>query len=114
MPRLSHSLIRTARRYHSLLPHLLRGCSDLQSAKLELKWLSEHVAEKRAGKCSSNDASLLRRLCQQRERGVPLQYLIGNEHFGDLLLKCRPGVLIPRPVLWLGLRIPLIRAIISI
>lgn len=32
----------------------------------------------------------------RRSRGEPLQYILGSEFVGDLEIKCRPGVLIPR------------------
>lgn len=35
-------------------------------------------------------------MVRQRERGMPLQYILGSEPFGDLDILCRPGVLIPR------------------
>jgi methylase of polypeptide subunit release factors len=31
-----------------------------------------------------------------------LQYILGTEFFGELEIKCRPGVLIPR---WVGLNV---------
>ena len=40
--------------------------------------------------------ALLGQLVRERARGRPLQYLLGTEYFGDLQIKCRPGVLIPR------------------
>ncbi len=43
-------------------------------------------------------AALLRHLVRERARGKPLQYLLGTEYFGDLEIKCEPGVLIPRCV----------------
>lgn len=37
-------------------------------------------------------------VCQQREeKGVPIQYLVGNWDFHDITLLVRPPVLIPRP-----------------
>lgn len=41
--------------------------------------------------------ALLTRLCRRRGIGVPLQYVLGSQPFGNLDIKCRPGVLIPRP-----------------
>ncbi|PYH41321.1 S-adenosyl-L-methionine-dependent methyltransferase [Aspergillus saccharolyticus JOP 1030-1] len=38
----------------------------------------------------------LRTLCHARSRGTPLQYLLGDQPFGDLTILCRKGVLIPR------------------
>lgn len=37
-------------------------------------------------------------LVKERSRGVPLQYLLGTEFFGDLELEVRRGVLVPRYV----------------
>jgi HemK-like putative methylase len=39
---------------------------------------------------------VLEDLVRRRARGEPLQYIIGNQPFGDLEILCRPGVLIPR------------------
>ncbi|KAF9892209.1 hypothetical protein FE257_002615 [Aspergillus nanangensis] len=39
---------------------------------------------------------LLRSMCRARSRGVPLQYIIGDQPFGDLQILCRRNVLIPR------------------
>lgn len=100
MPRLSNTLLRHARHLHPLLPSLLRPCRDLNSARNELRWLVEHAIS------SSNDAETkharhgsrqrLRQLVRQRERGKPLQYILGSQPFGDLDILCRAGVLIPR------------------
>ncbi|PYI15787.1 S-adenosyl-L-methionine-dependent methyltransferase [Aspergillus japonicus CBS 114.51] len=38
----------------------------------------------------------LRTLCHARARGTPLQYLLGDQPFGDLTILCQKGVLIPR------------------
>lgn len=35
-------------------------------------------------------------LVKKRSRGVPLQYILGSQPFGDLDILCRKGVLIPR------------------
>lgn len=34
--------------------------------------------------------------CESRSKHVPLQYILGNQPFGNLTLNCKPGVLIPR------------------
>ncbi|KAI4223207.1 MAG: hypothetical protein L6R36_005608 [Xanthoria steineri] len=39
----------------------------------------------------------LRRLCLDRSKGTPLQYILGDQPFGDLSIVCRKHVLIPRP-----------------
>jgi methylase of polypeptide subunit release factors len=96
MPRISHGLIRVASRQHARLPNLLRACRDLNSARLELKWIEEHVDAQKSWSHDRKQKKLYE-LCQARGRGVPLQYLLGSEYFGPLEIKCRPGVLIPRP-----------------
>lgn len=40
---------------------------------------------------------LLARMVHQRSHGKPLQYILGNQPFGNLEIECRKGVLIPRP-----------------
>lgn len=37
------------------------------------------------------------RLVEERARRVPLQHLTGEAAFRDLVLRCRPGVFVPRP-----------------
>ncbi|EEH41332.2 hypothetical protein PAAG_03618 [Paracoccidioides lutzii Pb01] len=39
----------------------------------------------------------LREMVRQRARGVPLQYILGDQPFGELEILCQRGVLIPRP-----------------
>jgi len=41
-------------------------------------------------------AEIAQDLCRKRSKGIPLQYLLGSEFFGELEITCRPGVLIPR------------------
>ncbi|KAI4864626.1 S-adenosyl-L-methionine-dependent methyltransferase [Hypoxylon rubiginosum] len=108
MPRLPPSLLRRA---HSISPHLaalLPVCRDLASARHELRWIREHVADlllpSRPRPRTANDSpreharnALLTRLCRRRGAGAPLQYVLGSQPFGDLDIQCRPGVLIPRP-----------------
>ncbi|PGH06598.1 hypothetical protein GX51_02224 [Blastomyces parvus] len=121
MPRLSPSLLRHAYSINPLLPLLLRECRDLPSAQNELRWLSEYAcAESRRSNNGDwhsrkaddrpmaqgmrhnedNSASSklrLQEMVQQRARGVPLQYILGDQPFGELEILCRRGVLIPRP-----------------
>jgi len=100
MPRLPTSLLRRARAQDPLLVPLLRTCRDLDSARNELRWLSENVEEKAVSNGMSQHGVAarqhLRRKCLERGRGKPLQYILGTEYFGELELLCRPGVLIPR------------------
>jgi len=110
MPRLSNALLRHARTINPLLALLLRPCRDLPSAHNELRWLREHVNERlvrRFGDEKDVPEQLRRRcvvnLCRQRATGVPLQYLLGSQPFGDLDVLCRKGVLIPRYALFYGM-----------
>ncbi|KAG4428310.1 hypothetical protein IFR05_016206 [Cadophora sp. M221] len=96
MPRLSTSLILQAYNKSELLPLVLRGTRTLDSACNELRWLREHVQSFKSTSPDQNHQRLLR-LCQRRSRGEPLQYILGSQPFGELDIKCRPGVLIPRP-----------------
>lgn len=54
------------------------------------------------GKAAQVDKSdwkdVLRRLVEKRARGVPLQYLLGTEWFGELEFRVERGVLVPRYV----------------
>ncbi|KUJ11442.1 S-adenosyl-L-methionine-dependent methyltransferase [Mollisia scopiformis] len=97
MPRLSHDLIRKAYSISSFLPLVLRGTRALDSAINELGWLKEHVFETSKTDCPKAHQKQLLQLCIRRSRAEPLQYILGSQPFGDLDIKCRPKVLIPRP-----------------
>ncbi|KAI1087040.1 S-adenosyl-L-methionine-dependent methyltransferase [Rostrohypoxylon terebratum] len=92
MPRLPPSLIRRAKAISPHLATLLPACRDLVSACNELRWIRRHVDKI----VPLRQEDLLDELCGKRGHGVPLQYLLGTQPFGDLEIKCRPGVLIPR------------------
>lgn len=97
MPRLSPQFLQHARRENSLLAVLLRTCRDLPSARNELRWLRENVERLSKGsRLNHTNKQWLRSLCRDRGRGKPLQYILGSQPFGDLDIRCRPGVLIPR------------------
>ncbi|KAF2688510.1 S-adenosyl-L-methionine-dependent methyltransferase [Lentithecium fluviatile CBS 122367] len=100
MPRLPTSLLRRAYALDPYLPALLGPCRDLCAAQNELRWLREHVdgvAEKRRARGGTlARAALLRELVGKRARGMPLQYILGTEWFGEVEIRCRKGVLIPR------------------
>jgi methylase of polypeptide subunit release factors len=100
MPRLPQFLLLQAQNVSPLLPLLVRATRSLSSAQNELRWLREHAlkASKARGHSPNRYQQLLLRLCQQRMKGVPLQYLLRSQPFGDLDILCRPGVLIPRSV----------------
>lgn len=107
MPRIPTTTILQAYQQSPLLPLLLQECRTLESARNELRWLREHAfsfSKSRlngrnapANSVSSKRTNLLRTMCKKRARGMPLQYILGNQPFGDLEILCRPGVLIPRP-----------------
>jgi methylase of polypeptide subunit release factors len=102
MPRIPNRLLRKAHAVDPFLPALLAPCRDLQAAQSELQWLREHVERVAKARRSRGDTlskgSLLRQLVTERASGKPLQYTLGTEFFGDLEIRCRPGVLIPRCV----------------
>ncbi|KAI1772808.1 S-adenosyl-L-methionine-dependent methyltransferase [Hypoxylon cercidicola] len=99
MPRLPPSLLRRAHRISPHLAALLPVCRDLASARNELRWIREHVGDllSRTRAPRKSEHGLLTRLCHRRGAGVPLQYVLGSQPFGNLDIQCRPGVLIPRP-----------------
>lgn len=109
MPRIPTTTILQAYQQSPLLPLLLQECRTLESARNELRWLREHAfsfSKSRlngrnapANSVSSKRTNLLRTMCKKRARGMPLQYILGNQPFGDLEILCRPGVLIPRSLL---------------
>ncbi|KAL8807449.1 MAG: hypothetical protein Q9200_004667 [Gallowayella weberi] len=98
MPRLPSHLRRHAYSIDPLLPLLLRSCRTLPSAINELRWLREHLLssfpQSHAAQRLLRDR--LHKLCLERSRGRPLQYILGDQPFGELLILCRKGVLIPR------------------
>ncbi|KAF1844809.1 S-adenosyl-L-methionine-dependent methyltransferase [Cucurbitaria berberidis CBS 394.84] len=100
MPRITTSLLRKARTIDPFLPALLGPCRDLYAAQNELRWLHEHVEKVAKARRAKGDTlaeeALLRQLVVERASGKPLQYILGTEYFGDLEIRCRPGVLIPR------------------
>ncbi|KAK3308187.1 S-adenosyl-L-methionine-dependent methyltransferase [Chaetomium strumarium] len=95
MPRLPPSLFWRARREISpMAAQLLPACRDLESAANELRWIRQHVRDTRS---PVPPALRVWRLVEKRGRGVPLQYVLGTQPFGHLEIRCKPGVLIPRP-----------------
>lgn len=97
MPRLSRALLLRAYNISPLLPLVLRETRTLSSAINELRWLREYVDNKTFHHHTPRQKSkTLLKLCQRRARGEPLQYLLGTQPFGELEIKCKPGVLIPR------------------
>jgi HemK-like putative methylase len=106
MPRIPISLLRQAHTLDPFLPALLASCRSLYAAQSELRWLREHVERVAKARRARGDmlakGALLRHLVKERVSGKPLQYILGTEYFGDLEIRCRPGVLIPRWVSWIA------------
>lgn len=97
MPRVPFSLIRAAQRENYLLPILLKECRTLDSARNELRWLRERAVHSQSlPRSKTGWRERLESMCQMRSQGVPLQYILGDQPFGDLEILCRRGVLIPR------------------
>lgn len=110
MSRIPTLVQRQATRQNRLLSPLLDQCGDLDSARNELRWLSEHAAKPKPASAAyrpfapkptplKNDPeklSKLEALVKRRAAGEPLQYIIGDQPFGELEILCEPNVLIPR------------------
>ncbi|KAL4911680.1 S-adenosyl-L-methionine-dependent methyltransferase [Aspergillus aurantiobrunneus] len=106
MPRIATSIVLRAHKQDPLLPFLLRECRSLELAKNELRWLRERAMHMtgfrlKDGTKGSKHAAvgwrrLLKSMCLDRSRGMPLQYILGDQPFGVLDIKCTRGVLIPR------------------
>lgn len=105
MPRLPTRDIKQAYKLHKLLPLLLKECRSINSAQNELRWLREWTMDSKSNKRRrlwskryqlSGRRSVLWSMCQARSKGMPLQYILGDQPFGDLEILCEKGVLIPR------------------
>ncbi len=82
---------------------------EVRSASLKISWqerllLLEYVAARslptliaRKEPLDPDQSSRLSDLIEQREKGVPLQLLLGTAAFLDFEVEVRPGVFIPRP-----------------
>lgn len=103
MPRLPTRDIIKAYRLHKLLPLLLKECRSIDSAQNELRWLREGVMDKILKLrytwpklYQTPCRTILGSMCRARSKGMPLQYILGDQPFGDLEILCERGVLIPR------------------
>ncbi|KAL4899285.1 hypothetical protein BDW74DRAFT_163842 [Aspergillus multicolor] len=96
MPRLKTRIILEAYKIDRLLPLLVRECRALDSARNELRWLREQAQKISTKHASIGWRRILKSMCRSRSRGVPLQYILGDQPFGELDIKCTKGVLIPR------------------
>ncbi|CAR25507.1 hypothetical protein ZYGR_0A00710 [Zygosaccharomyces rouxii] len=86
MPRVAPRLLKKALKAHSLLPLLLPACRSIEQSAQEFRWIRNELPNMKQ----------VRQACLQRFKLVPLQYILGNQPFGELDIVCRPGVLIPR------------------
>ena len=93
-------MILKAHQENHLLPLLLKECRTIDSARNELRWLRERAVRdsQSLSRSRSGWRTRLRSMCQLRSRGYPLQYILGDQPFGDLEILCKKGVLIPRYV----------------
>ncbi|KXT17333.1 hypothetical protein AC579_3868 [Pseudocercospora musae] len=96
MPRIRPQEFLKAKAINRALLSLLPVCRDLNSARNEFRWMKEHAINVSHRLGYNDHAILLRSLVYRRAQGEPLQYILESEYFGDLEIKCRPGVLIPR------------------
>lgn len=94
MPRTPPALFRKAKRYSPHVATLLLACRDVPSAVNEYRWIKDHVESTVA---QPFRRSRIAELCRKRGNGVPLQYVLGSQPFGPLDIRCKRGVLIPRP-----------------
>jgi HemK-like putative methylase len=119
MPRLPTTVTRIASTQKEHIGRLLKQTGDLNSAHNELRWLAEHAARlnfqsvseierqnkgfadvelrRKLSQHATGKVSALEALVRRRASGEPLQYIIGNQPFGELDIICEPNVLIPRP-----------------
>lgn len=88
MPRISTAVIREAATIHPWLPLLLAENRTIPQSRQELRWLVQEFG--------SNKSAKLYNACLERNKHVPLQYILGSQPFGMLDIKCKKGVLIPR------------------
>lgn len=94
MPRTPPALFRKAKKYSPHVATLLLACRDVPSAVNEYRWIKDHVDSTVAQPFRQNRIA---ELCRKRGNGVPLQYVLGSQPFGPLDIRCKRGVLIPRP-----------------
>ncbi|ODV59434.1 S-adenosylmethionine-dependent methyltransferase [Ascoidea rubescens DSM 1968] len=86
MPRLSPKLFKEAAGISHYLPYLLPACRSITSSVNELNWIKNELPKHKWLKA-----------LKLRKKLVPLQYILGNQPFGNnLSIKCEKNVLIPR------------------
>jgi len=80
------------------------GC---ENAAQESVWFTAEAANLKPGEIPGSEKTLPDEVIQKafamaerRGRGEPMQYILGDEYFGDYCFKVGPGCLIPRPETW--------------
>ncbi|PWN36242.1 S-adenosyl-L-methionine-dependent methyltransferase [Meira miltonrushii] len=68
-----------------------------EQAFREYNWLMEEVKLDTTKKYETRKTEKVIELAQRLSNGEPLSYVLGNQPFGPLLIKCMPPTLIPRP-----------------
>lgn len=109
MPRIPTRLLLKAYKENPLLLDLLKECRTLEHARNELRWLHDAAITRdrrirgssglRRGLHTQSWQQELKQMCADRGRGKPLQYILGDQPFGNLEILCEKGVLIPRFVI---------------
>ena len=83
----AHRLLRTYRSRNAL------SSCEFRVSKQVRRWMRDELVDRFP---ENQHAHLFRQWCQRYRRGEPLQYIIGNQPFGELSILCKPNVLIPR------------------
>lgn len=95
---------RTAGALYDCVKRIL-SAAELPHATREAQWVTEHALDMAPGQlllhkehaCSEDATRTALSHAAQRARHYPLQYLIGDVPFLDVILRVTPAVLIPRP-----------------
>jgi release factor glutamine methyltransferase len=90
--------------FHNKLSDRIAGIPDVEYARFETDKIIEHLFGVRIGeffalvdvKPTAETETEFERIAEERERGVPLAYILGYAYFNDLRIFVQPGVLIPR------------------
>lgn len=89
---------------HRLVIERLAGCADVEFPRYEADRVIEHIfgvaigdfwVEPEIAAPDYFDAEMAR-IAGEREKGVPLAYVLGYVYFGGVRIDVAPGVLIPR------------------
>ncbi|KAG8863530.1 hypothetical protein FRB96_008270 [Tulasnella sp. 330] len=79
----------------SVYYHILKLSLGSRAATQELAWIKQALSVDMPP--AKDYDALLASMVRRRANGEPLAYVIGNQPFGSLSVKCRPPTLIPRP-----------------